>query len=341
MPLHQINLAKYLKPENYKLLLKKNLKNETELLYFEMQLIRCFENKLLNLFEKNLLFGTTHTSIGQECNSVSFLNAIKPSEDIIWSNHRCHGHFISYSGNIIGLMAEIMGKKLGVCGGRGGSQHLHYKNFYSNGILGGSVPQAVGSAFALKNKKSICISFIGDGTLGEGVFYESLQFASLRNLPVIFVCENNLYSSHLRIEDRRSEDNIYKSAETHGMEGVVVDGNNTLSVYLAAMNAVNRARSGLGPTLIECKTYRWRGHVGPSWDLNVNIRDKEELDAWMQRDPIEILSKEMIEASEITKQDLNSLKKMVSVEIDKSVQFARQSSFPDVKELSNNVYSKS
>ena len=191
MNLNQLNFTKNLDPKAYKKHLKSIFKNEKEFFYFEMKLIRCFENKLLELFEKNLLFGTTHTCIGQECNSVSFLNNIDQNNDIIWSNHRCHGHFISYSGNIVGLMAEIMGKKLGVCGGRGGSQHLHYKNFYSNGILGGSVPQAVGSSFALKNNKSICIAFIGDGTMGSGVFYESLNLASLLNCPIVFVCENN------------------------------------------------------------------------------------------------------------------------------------------------------
>ena len=189
------------------------------------------------------------------------------------------------------MMAELYGKETGCSHGRGGSMHLLAQEVGILGtvpMVGATIPMAVGSALvsSIKKDEKVSVAFFGDGATEEGVFHEALNFASLKKLPVIFVCENNLYSSHLRIEDRRSEDNIYKSAETHGMEGVVVDGNNTLSVYLAAMNAVNRARSGLGPTLIECKTYRWRGHVGPSWDLNVNIRDKEELDAWMQRDPI-------------------------------------------------------
>ncbi|MFL2639756.1 MAG: thiamine pyrophosphate-dependent dehydrogenase E1 component subunit alpha [Dehalococcoidia bacterium] len=311
----------------------------------ELIRIRQFEDKVADLLDTDEINCPTHLYTGQEGIAVGICEALEV-KDYIWGTHRSHGHYLAKGGDMNKMMAELYGKETGCSHGRGGSMHLLAQEVGILGtvpMVGATIPMAVGSALvsSIKKDEKVSVAFFGDGATEEGVFHEALNFASLKKLPVIFVCENNLYSSHLRIEDRRSEDNIYKSAETHGMEGVVVDGNNTLSVYLAAMNAVNRARSGLGPTLIECKTYRWRGHVGPSWDLNVNIRDKEELDAWMQRDPIEILSKEMIEASEITKQDLNSLKKMVSVEIDKSVQFARQSSFPDVKELSNNVYSKS
>ena len=311
----------------------------------ELIRIRQFEDKGADLLDTDVINCPTHLYTGQEGVAVGICQALTLN-DYIWGTHRSHGHYLAKGGDMNKMMAELYGKETGCSHGRGGSMHLLAQEVGILGtvpMVGATIPMAVGSALvsSIKKDEKVSVAFFGDGATEEGVFHEALNFASLKKLPVIFVCENNLYSSHLRIEDRRSEDNIYKSAETHGMEGVVVDGNNTLSVYLAAMNAVNRARSGLGPTLIECKTYRWRGHVGPSWDLNVNIRDKEELDAWMQRDPIEILSKEMIEASEITKQDLNSLKKMVSVEIDKSVQFARQSSFPDVKELSNNVYSKS
>ena len=311
----------------------------------ELIRIRQFEDKVADLLDTDEINCPTHLYTGQEGIAVGICEALEV-KDYIWGTHRSHGHYLAKGGDMNKMMAELYGKETGCSHGRGGSMHLLAQEVGILGtvpMVGATIPMAVGSALvsSIKKDEKVSVAFFGDGATEEGVFHEALNFASLKKLPVIFVCENNLYSSHLRIEDRRSEDNIYKSAETHGMEGVVVDGNNTLSVYLAAMNAVNRARSGLGPTLIECKTYRWRGHVGPSWDLNVNIRDKEELDAWMQRDPIEILSKEMIEASEITKQDLNSLKKMVSVEIDESVQFARQSSFPDVKELSNNVYSKS
>lgn len=180
------------KSKNYFNFLEKDIiKNKEEDFFFEMCLIRTFEKKLLELFEKNLINGTTHTYIGQEVNSTCIFKHLNLHKDIIWSNHRCHGHFISYCFLIVELMAEILGKTEGVCKGRGGSQHLHYKNFYSNGLLGGSLPQAVGAAFAIKNSKDISVIFIGDGTLGSGYLYESMNLSSIWNCPILFICENN------------------------------------------------------------------------------------------------------------------------------------------------------
>lgn len=307
--------------------------------------IRQFEDKVADLLDTDEINCPTHLYTGQEGVAVGICQALTLN-DYIWGTHRSHGHYLAKGGDMNAMMAELYGKETGCSHGRGGSMHLLAKDVGILGtvpMVGATIPMAAGSALvsSIKQDGKVSVAFFGDGATEEGVFHEALNFASLKKLPVIFVCENNLYSSHLRIEDRRPENNIHKSAEAHGMESIVVDGNNTLSVYLEAMKAVDKARSGLGPTLIECKTYRWRGHVGPSWDLNMNIRDKAELDSWMQRDPIEILSEEMIEDSQLTKQDLDSLKKMVSAEVDESVQFARKSPFPDVKELSRNVYSKS
>ena len=282
---------------------------------------------------------------GQEAVAVGVCQALS-IDDYIWGTHRSHGHYLAKGGNMDTMMAELYGKETGCSHGRGGSMHLLAKEVGILGtvpMVGATIPMAVGSALvsSIKKDQKVSVAFFGDGATEEGVFHEALNFASLKKLPVIFVCENNLYSSHLRIEDRRSQNNIYKSAEAHGMEGITVDGNNTLDVYQKAVEAVTKARSGLGPTLIECKTYRWRGHVGPSWDLDVNIREKEELDHWMEKDPIEILSKEMIQTNEITPQDLDAIKQAVASEIESSVEFARKSPFPDVKELSKNVYSSS
>ena len=194
--LNQINTKEFIKntiENNYKNFLLNYFNNdENEKFYFEMFLIRTFEKKLLEAYGNGLIHGTTHTYIGQACNSVALFENLT-QEDIIWSNHRCHGHFISYCGKLLELMAEIFGKKNGICGGRGGSQHLNFKNFFSNGILGGSIPQAVGSSYSLKQDKSdnISIVFIGDGTMGEGILYESLNLASLWGCPILFVCENN------------------------------------------------------------------------------------------------------------------------------------------------------
>jgi len=307
--------------------------------------IRQFEDRVADLLDTDDINCPTHLYTGQEAVAVGVCQALS-IDDYIWGTHRSHGHYLAKGGNMDTMMAELYGKETGCSHGRGGSMHLLAKEVGILGtvpMVGATIPMAVGSALvsSIKKAQKVSVAFFGDGATEEGVFHEALNFASLKKLPVIFVCENNLYSSHLRIEDRRSQNNIYKSAEAHGMEGITVDGNNTLDVYQKAAEAVTKARSGLGPTLIECKTYRWRGHVGPSWDLDVNIREKEELDHWMEKDPIEILSKEMIQTNEITPQDLDAIKQAVASEIESSVEFARKSPFPDVKELSKNVYSSS
>ena len=307
--------------------------------------IRQFEDRVADLLDTDDINCPTHLYTGQEAIAVGVCEALSIN-DYIWGTHRSHGHYLAKGGNMDTMMAELYGKETGCSHGRGGSMHLLAKEVGILGtvpMVGATIPMAVGSALvsSIKKAQKVSVAFFGDGATEEGVFHEALNFASLKKLPVIFVCENNLYSSHLRIEDRRSQNNIYKSAEAHGMEGITVDGNNTLDVYQKAAEAVTKARSGLGPTLIECKTYRWRGHVGPSWDLDVNIREKEELDHWMEKDPIEILSKEMIQTNEITPQDLDAIKQAVASEIESSVEFARKSPFPDVKELSKNVYSSS
>jgi TPP-dependent pyruvate/acetoin dehydrogenase alpha subunit len=285
MKFDQINLTKNLEPQKYKSSLRNIFKNKNELFYFEMKLIRCFEKKLLDLFVKNLLFGTTHTCIGQECNSVSFLNAIETNIDIIWSNHRCHGHFISYSGNIIGLMAEIMGKKTGVCGGRGGSQHLHYKNFYSNGILGGTVPQALGSAFAIKNKKSICIVFIGDGTMGSGVFYESLNLASLWNCPIIFVCENNNIAQTTPLNLALSG-SILSRVKAFDIKTYKNNSLDVMQIYDLANEVISYVRKTRKPAFVELKSIRLGPHSKGDETRSVN-----EIKKLNNNDPLKKIQK--------------------------------------------------
>ena len=285
MKFDQINLTKNLGPQKYKSNLRNIFKNKNELFYFEMKLIRCFEKKLLDLFVNNLLFGTTHTCIGQECNCVSFLNAIETNIDIIWSNHRCHGHFISYSGNIIGLMAEIMGKKIGVCGGRGGSQHLHYKNFYSNGILGGAVPQALGSAFAIKNKKSICIVFIGDGTMGSGVFYESLNLASLWNCPIIFVCENNNIAQTTPLNLALSG-SILSRVKAFDIKTYKNNSLDVMQIYDLANEVISYVRKTRKPAFVELKSIRLGPHSKGDETRSVN-----EIKKLNNNDPLKKIQK--------------------------------------------------
>jgi len=320
--------------------------DEKEMLEILEQLIRIrkFEDRVAELLESKEIKCPTHLYTGQEAIAAGICTALE-KEDYVWGTHRSHGHYLAKGGDMNSMMAELYGKITGCSHGRGGSMHLLSKE---NGILGtvpmvgGTIPMAVGSALVSSIKKDgkVSVAFFGDGATEEGVFHESLNFASLKKLPVIFVCENNLFSSHLRIEERRPKDNIYESAKAHDMTGIIVDGNDASAVYDVAQKAISQARQGLGPTLIECKTYRWRGHVGPSWDLDVNIRDKDELDAWIARDPIKIASQQLIENQFITKEELSILNKKISEEVEQSVTFARNSPYPDQNELLKNVYTE-
>lgn len=179
--------------------------------------------------------------------------------------------------------------------------------------------------------------FFGDGAIEEGTYHECLNFASLKQLPVIFVCENNFFSSHLHLSERQPADNIYETAAAHAMPGVRVDGNDVIEVSLTARNAVEQARSGRGPTLIEARTYRWRGHVGPNWDLDKAIRTKEEVESWIARDPIPRL-RHYIASSDGVRDRLQEIDRRVEVEIDAAVTFARQAPYPDPSELTDFIF---
>lgn len=214
-----------------------------------------------------------------------------------------------------------------------------------NGIFGtvplvaATIPLAVGAALAakLRGTDQVAVAFFGDGATDEGHFHESLNLAALYALPVIFVCENNIYSTHLTLKERRMKDNIVESAAYHGLAGVLVDGNDVTSVYRAAESAVARARSGGGPTLLECRTYRWRGHVGPALDLDVGHDRRGELAEWRQRDPIARCREVLAEAGE-SHESLDAIEDLVRTEVEASVEFARASPFPDAGEFSQHVY---
>ena len=214
------------------------------------------------------------------------------------------------------------------------------------GILGtvpmvaATIPLAVGAAVAatMQGNGRVSVSFFGDGATEEGSFHESLNFASLKKLPVVFVCENNFFSAHLGLLERQPADNIYKSAEAHDMPGIQIDGNDAPQVYTVAQEAITRARRGEGPTLIECRTYRWRGHVGPAWDLDVGIRSQEELTAWMDRCPIKAAEASLRSIGALSETDQDRIYEEVGSEVEEAVTFARESPYPDKSELSQHVF---
>jgi pyruvate dehydrogenase E1 component alpha subunit len=313
-------------------------------MYVTMVKIRMFEERVAELIipPKKELITPCHLYIGQEAVAAGVCSALK-KDDYAFSTHRSHGHFIAKGGKIRALMAELYCKKTGCSKGKGGSMHIASPEIGllgSSAIVGGTIPIAVGSAlaFSMQQKDAVAVVFFGDGAASEGVFYESLNFASLKKAPVIFVCENNLYCTHLPVSSCLADTNIYKKSESFGIPGIRVDGNNVMEVYKAAKRAVEDARCGKGPTLIECMTYRWRGHVGPYDDLDKGLRSKEELDYWMDRCPIKMLEKFLLKHDIMSESERDKIRKSISSEIEKAVIFARESPYPDEKDLLHDVF---
>ncbi len=259
-------------------------------LYRTMLRIRMFEECVAEMVLAHEVQTPCHLYIGQEAVAAGVCEALR-RQDTIWGGHRSHGHYLAKAGDLRGILAEILARSGGCSGGRGGSMHLFSGE---SGILGtvplvaGTVPLAVGAALAnkLRGDGGVSVAFFGDGAIEEGHVHESLNLASLFDLPTIFVCENNLYASHMHISERRSRDNLCEAGSFYGMPGVRCDGNDVLSVYRAASQAVRRARAGGGPSFLEMRTFRWRGHVGASWDIDVGVQRRGELEQWLSKDPI-------------------------------------------------------
>jgi len=251
-------------------------------MFARMCMIRHVESALLELFDRGLLRGTVHTCIGQEACAVGVVSALNRDRDIVFSNHRGHGHYLAYSADVSGLVGEVMGKERGVCAGIGGSQHLQRGNFYTNGILGSGLPITVGMALAEKHKGSgaIATAFIGDGTHGEGVLYESFNLASLWDLPVLFVTENNLYAQSTPSEQQHSGD-LATRAESFGIDVTVEDGMDVQKVSNAATAVVENLRANNRPQMLFLNTYRFSPH-----SKGDDFRDKEEIRRHKERDPL-------------------------------------------------------
>ncbi len=312
-------------------------------MYRTMRRIRRFEEVVADLVAAGEAKCPCHLYIGQEAIAVGVCAALKP-EDTIWGNHRSHGHYLAKGGDMQAMMAEILGRQTGCAGGRGGSMHLVAKQA---GILGtvpivaGTIPLAVGAALAykLQGKRQVAVAFLGDGATEEGHFFESVNLAALYRLPLILVIENNLYASHLHLSQRRPLDNLDQIGALFGIPGVRVDGNDVVTVYRTAVEAVDRARTGQGASLLECRTYRWRGHVGHRWDEDVGVKRRDELQEWLQRCPIERLRRSLLLELGISEELLNALDEEVEKEVESALHFARQSPFPAPETVGEYVYS--
>jgi TPP-dependent pyruvate/acetoin dehydrogenase alpha subunit len=252
-------------------------------LYRQMLRIRRFEETVLEQFPRGDFYGTTHTYIGQEADAVGVLHWLKEG-DVVVSNHRCHGHFLEYGGSMHGLAAELMGRSSGICGGRGGSQHLQWRDFYANGILAGTLPLAAGMAMAEQRARTgrIVFAFMGDGTLGEGVVYESLNMASLWKLPVLFVLENNLYaqSTPISLNLAGTITGRFQAFDIPVREAATTD---VLEILELAGQAVGDVRHGTGPAALVLQTYRFAPH-----SKGDDTRDPDEIERYREADPLRV-----------------------------------------------------
>lgn len=308
-------------------------------LLHQMMLIRAFEEAAEQLYLQGMIHGTMHLSIGQEGAAVGACAALRPT-DYILSTHRGHGHCIAKGARVDQMMAEFFGKETGYCRGRGGSMHIadvSTGNLGANGIVAGGVPMAagVGLSIQMQRQDRVALVFFGDGAANEGAFHESLNMAAIWSLPVVYFCENNQYAMSMAITRASKIERLSDRACAYGIPGVTVDGNDLPAVYRVTRDAVERARSGGGPTLIEARTYRWKGH---SKSDKQRYRTKEEVKQWQERDPIARLAQQMIEASILTEDDLATLQARVEQEIIDAIEFAKVSPEPDPATILEGVY---
>jgi pyruvate dehydrogenase E1 component alpha subunit len=301
--------------------------------------IRFFEEKVFDLYAQNLVPGTIHLYLGEEAVAVGVCSTLR-KDDYITSTHRGHGHCIAKGAEIKLVMAEILGKKTGYCKGKGGSMHIADFSIGMLGataVVGAGIPIAVGAGLSVKlsGTDQVVVCFFGEGASNQGTFHESINLASVWKLPVVFVCENNLYAMGTRQSRVMAIENIADRAMAYGILGVVADGNDVSAVYEVTQKAVERARRGMGPTLIECKTYRHKGHsrVDPA-----KYRPKEEVEEWLAKDPIRRLKEKLLQASTITEAGIQQIEKEVSAQIEEAVKFATESSYPSPEEALEDVY---
>lgn len=306
--------------------------------------IRCAEEKIGDEFGKSVIKCPCHLVIGQEAPAIGVADHIRKG-DRVFGAHRSHAHFLALGGTLHHLLAEVLGKDTGCSRGMGGSMHLldrEHNFFGSVPIVGATIPIATGAALAaqLDGKKEVAISYLGDGATEEGVFHESLNFASVFKLPVVYVVENNLFSSHLHISLRQPFDSVCRFAESHGVAWQRVDGNDIAATSRAAGKAIQAARDGAGPQLIEAVTYRWRGHVGHREDNDVGVQRKEGLTPWKFRDPIARLATAMTNAAIIAENEVEGLWKTHRGAVDAAWNQASADPYPDSSALLDRVYFK-
>jgi len=305
----------------------------------KMLQIRYFEEQLDQFYMMGEVHGTGHLYIGMEAVAVGAISALK-KEDVITSTHRGHGHCIAKDADLKLMMAELLGKVTGYSKGKGGSMHIadiSLGNLGANGIVGGGIPIATGAALAIKKMKKdqVVLCFFGDGATNQGVFHESINMASIWNLPVIYIIENNKYGMGFPVEKAVNIDKLSKRACAYGIAGITIDGNDVVGVYQTTQKLIKKMRKDSIPVILECMTYRWKGHSKMDAE---RYRTKEEVASWKKKCPIIKYKKYLIEEDILKLMEIENIEKEVRAEIADAVKFAKDSPFPDPEDALEDVY---
>jgi pyruvate dehydrogenase E1 component alpha subunit len=305
----------------------------------QMYLTRAFEEQAERSYMEGKIHGTMHLSLGQEGTSIGAVSTLRP-DDFILAHHRGHGHCIAKGADMNLMMAEFYGKEAGYCRGRGGSMHIadvNSGNLGANGVVGGGIPMAVGVGIGLKQQAQgkVLMSHFGDGAASTGAFHESMILAVLYQVPVVFVCENNQYAMSFPSRRWTDTERLASFADAYGMPGTAVDGNDLLAVREACTQAVAHARSGKGPSLVVCDTYRWRGHSKS--DRN-RYRTQQEIEDWQSRDPIPRFVATAVRRNWLTDADAQVIKDQAYATIEAARQFAEECAEPDLATIEEGVY---
>ncbi len=305
----------------------------------KMYQIRHFEKETEQFIIRGMIHGTCHLYTGEEATAVGAIYAIK-NDDYITSTHRGHGHCIAKGSDINIMMAELLGKRTGYCKGKGGSMHIadvDSGNLGANGVVGGSIGIATGAALTCKMKENgkITVCFFGDGAANLGIFHSSVNMASIWKLPVIYLCENNVYGMSTSVKDALNIERISDRKVSYGIDGLTIDGNNLIEVFNAVSHFADECRSGRGPVLIESLTYRWKGHSKS--DAQV-YRKKEEVKKWMEKDPIITYKKALTSRGILTEEMDGNIENEAMNQLQKAVKYAKESPFPEPSEVEEDVY---
>jgi pyruvate dehydrogenase E1 component alpha subunit len=308
----------------------------------EMIRLRTFEEKAYELAMAGKVVGGPHIYTGHEACAVGVCMNLR-KDDYVLSHPRCHGHCLAKGGEYKYMMAELFGKKTGYMKGKGGTMHFWVKDIGyvgGNGIVGASFPISAGLGFASKYQglDRVAVCFCGDGGQNTGAFHEGVNFASIMKAPVVYVCENNLYAVTVKAEYATPVKDISIRANSYNIPGITVDGNDVLAVYEVAKEAIDRARSGKGPSFLELKTYRWHGHWAGEDGDGTTYRSQEEIDSWKKKDPIKRLKELLIEEGVLNESGINSIEEKYNKEIEDAVKFAEESPYPEIEELYKDVF---